>query len=86
MIAQEDYHCVVQNPVLFQKFKSLQHMSVYRRDAVHVVVADGVRPEETEVRHADKSPGEIHGVIEDPVKAQFGTGAVFHVESANSAN
>lgn len=85
MIAQEDYHRVVQDPVLFQKFESLQHASVYRRDAVHVVVADGVRPEEAKVRHADERLGEVHGVVEDPLEAQFGTGAVFHVESANTA-
>lgn len=84
MIAQEDYHRVVQDPVLFQKFESLQHASVYRRNTVHIVVADGVRPEEAKVRHADKRLGEVHRVVEDPIKAQLGTGAVFHVESVNS--
>lgn len=84
VIAQEDDHRVVQHPLLLQKFEPLQHVGVHRRDAVHVVVTDGVRPEEAEVRHAEEGAGEVHGVVEDPLEAQLGTGAVFHVESASA--
>lgn len=49
-------------------------------------MADGVRPEETKVRHANKCLSEVHGVVENPIEAQLGTGAVFQVKSTNSVS
>lgn len=81
VIAQENHHRVIQDSLLFHKLELLQHVRVHRRDTVHVIVAHRICPEKSEVRHTDESPGEVHGVIEDSLKAQLGTGAVLHVES-----
>lgn len=46
-------------------------------------MADRVRPEETEIRHADEGLGKVHSIVEDSFEAQLGSGTVFHIESAN---
>jgi len=83
VIAQKDHHRIVQNASLFQKREFLEYTRVHRRDTVHVVVADGVGPEEAKVRRADEGLGEIHGIVKDSFETQLGTGTVFHVESAD---